>query len=146
MPAGLGRFILPDMCCLCLGQAELLHECSTPGGEGGRSFVTTIQVPICRRCQSRLKMKRAIIGLGAVVLFVGGAAAIWGTEGQMIAQWRYWAGGVGMGLGLVLALFLLAGPATVNRNDDGIAFTNKAYQRLFDEANGRAEAKASREA
>ena len=139
VPIGLSQFVMPEKCCMCLGEPELMHECSTPGGKDGQSFVISFQVPICRDCQSRTKMKRTVIGLIAAVLIGGTVFAMWAMEGAWVAPWN----GIGVAaflLGVVLVFVLMASQPAMAGNDR-VSFRNKEYQRLFDEANGLPETK-----
>ena len=137
MSTGVGQFALPDRCCMCLGEPELMHECSTPGGRNGQSFVRSYQVPICRACQSRLGRKRAGIGLIGGGLIGGTLVAMWAMEGAWVAPWNT----VGIAAFLVgagLLVWLMSLQPAILGNDDRFVFLNKHYQRLFDEANGLA--------
>lgn len=140
MSIGPGQFVLPDMCCMCLGESELMHECSTPGGKDGQSFVRSYQVPICRACQSLVKKKRAIIGVIGGGLIGGTLFAMWAMEGAWVAPWNA-VGVAAFFLGVGLLVWLMAFQPAILGNDGRFVFLNKDYQRVFDQANGLPEAK-----
>jgi hypothetical protein len=141
---GAGQFVLPEKCCMCLGEPELMHECSTPGGKDGQSFVISIQVPICRDCRSRMKMKRTVIGLIAAVLIGGTVFAMWAMEGAWVPPWN-WIGIVAFGLGAILVFVSMASQPAMVANDR-VTFRNKDYQRLFDEVNGAGSERITQQA
>ena len=136
MAYALNRFVLPDMCCMCLGRAELMHKLSTPYGEGGRSGFIEFEVPICRNCRSRAKKQTAIAAAILLTMLAAGAYVIWRSGGEPSSWFDYLAGAsatVGA-LGL-FALGLSGGMAPAVHKGDRLIFTNKEYHRLFEDAN-----------
>lgn len=132
------RWVLPQMCCACLGPAEVVHEVSAFHGEDGKSIVTSFDVPMCRACRKRMKQRE---GLGYFASFAAfGVGALFAAPEPLppeITAVLKIPGAVLAALGFIG--FLLVGmgrpfePARYVEHRP--RFLNAEYQRRFEEAN-----------
>jgi hypothetical protein len=135
---------LPQVCCSCLGRAEVMHEVSSFYGEGGKSIEAKFDVPMCLECRSRMRTRERIayaIAFGSLAV-AGLFLSPYAPVSAAVRGWLTGPAAVVLALAFLAFLFIGLGrpfePAKYSQGSP--RFSNQEYQRLFEEANDHPEA------
>ena len=138
---------LPQVCCSCLGRAEVMHEVSSFYGEGGKSIEAKFDVPMCQQCRSRIRTRErmaygvAFVSLAVAGLFLSPYAPVSAAVREALTV----PSAVVLALAMLAFVFVGLGrpfePAKYSQGS--LRFSNQEYQQLLERANNHVEAPRS---